>query len=89
MKYVMLQMDAGEVKKMVPVIFPDVFVHSYVAEKLMTCLPLVGAVEVRSAGFVNLLGSVNCFGGSETLGVDAHPDDARIIETYDYLHGIT
>jgi len=44
-------------------------------------------VEIRSAGFISLTELI-CYGGSETLGVESHPDDSKIIATFDYQGGL-
>jgi hypothetical protein len=45
-------------------------------------------VKFISAGELAMFGAgVECSGFSETMGLTALDDDARVIEMYDYMHG--
>lgn len=89
-KYVMMSRVRGETEQRVPVIFPEVLNHSDVASALQFRDPYLRGCPVASAGFLNVThdGRIACHGRSESLGIGSHPDDARIIETYNYLHGL-
>lgn len=96
MKYVMIEVPAhGELPaRRVPVIFPDMLVHADVAHAMELVVKSTLApkakikVKTTSAGECRL-DDVVCHGGSETLNVDSRERlDARVIEMYDYLHGI-
>lgn len=94
MKYVMLEITlaGGEAPPFkLPVIFPDKLVHKDMAMHVKSVAWATWPrcnVNVVSAGEIQL-SDVQCFGKSETLGVESREDaDAHVIETYDYLHGI-
>jgi len=82
-----------------PFIFPDNCVHSEVA-KYMTNMLLnerpedrLREVEAVSGGFINSLviggGKSSCYGESESMKLKSRGDqDAALISTFDYLHGI-
>jgi len=57
-----------------PILFPGNLVHSEVAEA-------IGGRKVTSAGFCQIVaGEVMVSGGSISLDVDSHPDDAQLIK---------
>ncbi len=96
MKYIMMSVHAPDLgfKRLMPVIFPNGLVHSLVynanRRSVIDSFEEVGVsviVEIRSAGFISLTELI-CHGGSETLGVEAHPDDSGIIATFDYQGGL-
>lgn len=90
MKYVMFEIDFAGTKKRVPVMFPDMVVHSLMAEGFADVLIKHGwkDVKVVSAGECTVYVD-NIGGKSDTLGVaSAGADDAVTINTYDYLHGL-
>lgn len=73
-----------------PVIFPDECVHSHFAQ-LLAHAPEMSDFKPRSAGFVTLPLTfkgksfpLTCHGGSETLKLEHHADDAAIITWYEY-----
>jgi len=100
MKYLMMSLrvsprfpDSGS-NQLVPIIFPDTLVHAVVYNSLRRSmvssyrdLGVEVSVEIRSAGFISLTELI-CYGGSETLGVESHPDDSKIIATFDYQGGL-
>lgn len=90
LKYIMFECRTDDSKRHVPVIFPEVLTHALMAEALLeySVEPLFARAKVRSAGFVTVSPLLHCHGESESLHVRAHPDDERIISTYEYLHGI-
>jgi len=93
MKYVMLRLGwPKDLPRVVPVVFPDIFNHDdmalFAAEALRASLGQPAApVEVVSAGFVDAM-FYETHGKSVTLGVPSRPEDARIINAYDYTHGL-
>lgn len=88
MKYVMFEVINDDIKQFVPVVFPNLFVHSIMADYFGVALREHGLnVKVRSAGEVRLGSRVRCSGSSSTLDVSSHADDAMIIETFDYAFG--
>lgn len=93
MKYIVLQTTPknNEIKREFPIIFPDVLVHSEVAEQMQHSLMRqhITAKPV-AAGFLNLVGlNLNCGGRSETLNLDSRGDvDSALISMHDYYHGL-
>lgn len=89
MKYIMFETEGRGLKQYIPIIFPNLLVHEFMADYMrvalaehdMTCRP-------RSAGEVRFGFTVTCSGRSSTLDLNSHPDDAAIIEHFDYMHGI-
>lgn len=91
MKYIMAEIAVGEAKKKVPLVFPNFLVHSEMANLFKQALIRHGAREVQfvSAGELTMFGAgVECSGFSETMGLMAVKEDAKVIEMYDYLHGV-
>ncbi len=89
MKYIMIEVTEP-VLQLIPIIFPDILVHKMMARVVIGILHRnhdFSGCSVRSAGTINIA-TGHCYGGSEALGVTAHNDDARIIATYQYTHGI-
>lgn len=88
MKYVLVK--AGHpLNREVPIIFPSLMVHAQVAEVLGWLLQTHHGVtewQVVSAGDVAFDRAL-CGGMSETLKVSSLPEDAAVIETYDYSNG--
>lgn len=77
MKYIMFQDSDG---RKLPVLFPDLMVHQYVAwgiERALVRQKLY--VLPTSAGFVTF-NNVKTFGESETLSMKSKPIDADYIE---------
>lgn len=88
MKYVMAKLKDG---KKVPLVFPNFLVHKEMATAFIRVLHRHGFDEVEfvSAGELTMFGAgVECSGFSETLNLTAAEGDAKIIELYDYLHGM-
>lgn len=92
MKYVMLQLPDG---KKIPIIFPEFMVHSLVAKSMVHCLGMYHKIEgakAVSAGSFRFTGldhrPVACFGSSETMKLSADPQDAEVIVSYEYRHGL-
>ena len=90
MKYIILKTKICGIEKKVPIIFPNEFVHAFVAkaaQKLIIQHWNVGS-EVVSAGDADIL-NVVCSGESTTLKVASEGDaDSQVIEMYNYTHGI-
>lgn len=93
MKYVLLNLLwPKDLPRVVPVVFPDIFNHDdmalYAAEALRVSLGQPGArVDVVSAGFVDA-SFYETHGKSVTLGLPSRPQDASVINAYDYTHGL-
>lgn len=88
MKYIMAELDGG---KKVPLVFPNFLVHKEMARVFMQALRRHGHDYVKfvSAGELTMFGAgVECSGFSETMGLKAVKEDAKVIEMYDYLHGV-
>lgn len=86
MKYIMFgKLGRDGQMERIPVIFPDRLVHSQVSLKILAALPR-GFAPI-SAGSVNL-GEIETHGKSDTLKLSPMDDDANVIATYDYLHGM-
>jgi hypothetical protein len=79
-KYVMFKVPSptGGPPVMVPVLFPSTIMHSDVAEAIRLCRGMEHA-EIESAGTVFLNGPAATIGGSDTLKLEARPDDAAVI----------
>lgn len=96
MKYVMIEIPAhGELPaRRVPVIFPDSLVHADVAAAMeavvkSTLVPKARVKPKTTSAGECYLDNVKCHGSSESLNLEARERlDARVIEMYDYLHGI-
>lgn len=91
MKYVMLSIELADVRRDMPVMFPDFICHDEMAlwygEALKSTFGEDLKVEAVSAGFCDL--RVNTSGSSETLGLHSRPKDDSIINTFDYFGGIS
>lgn len=87
-KYVMLRTKVGTLEIDVPVIFPDKLVHADVARAIAPLLP--GKFEYAvGAGQVNMLEVRSVEGRSESMGIASRGHhDAKVINTYDYTHGV-
>jgi len=81
----------GSVDQKIFFTFPNQLVHRRVAGSLMPMLHSeFESTKVFSAGTITFRenGKIECSGGSESLGVLSHPDDAEVISIHDYLHGL-
>lgn len=88
-KYVMMEATYGKSAVLFPVIFPDKMVHLEMATVLKLMSPLDGhKPRVVSAGEVTGLIVNATVGRSVTLQVDSREEDAGIIESYPYIHGV-
>lgn len=92
MKYIVMSVCYGDVRtkirQLVPIIFPSQMVHEQVFDAIRPLYEINGPVQIVSAGDVTF-NSVECCGDSETLDVKSRDaEDDRLINTYDYLHGI-
>lgn len=96
MKYVMFEVQDGRssMKRLVPIIFPDFMVHVDAKQYIRRWLHREHdccTIEPVSAGFIDFLhpkhDGIFCHGESESLQLKSRPEDARIIETYNYTHG--
>lgn len=89
MKYIMFRVRIGDTEKFLPIIFPDELVHSDIAETIKSLIlsRYRWNIDVSSAGSINI-GATTCGGKSETLVSASDPSDAKIIQLYDYCHGI-
>jgi len=97
MKYVMWEGSLVSGDESSPVfnfmLFPECVVHSEVAQRMQAseCFGRHPCeFEPVSAGFliVDGDGRIAIGGRSESLKLDSHPDDARIIESMGYAHGM-
>lgn len=90
MKYVMFKVEMGEVTLCVPFIFPVALSHKDVHQIAFVVVRRTyptANIKTRSAGFYTL--GEKAYGESETLKLAHHPEDTAIINTHDYLHGIS
>lgn len=85
MKYVILQVTQGTLKRELPVIFPDCVCHDDMALWFGEALA-ADKIKAVSAGFCTV--RVNTSGSSETLGLKSRPEDDQLINLFDYYHGI-
>lgn len=89
-KYIMLEVEMGEhTSKMIPIIFPDFMIHQDLVKSVQKILKQTHKMEskVFSAGDIQFEDPI-CEGGGKTLKIDSDDDDEKIINTYDYLHGM-
>jgi hypothetical protein len=86
MKYVMFAITQDGLTHNVPVLFPTSLIHADVAAVLLTG-PLKG-YQVVSAGEGTIL-SLGLHGKSTTLGLSSRVIDSKILNTIDYLMGLT
>lgn len=86
MKYVVFKRKDREF----PVLFPDILVHSMVAESLTAKHGPLHGWQPVSAGFLSSLNvPAECHGSSETLKLKSRGDaDSKLIATVDYTHGV-
>ncbi len=71
-----------------PIIFPDKMIHSSFMAMRRYMPGWRQEVVPISAGRIEHLAVTGLGGNSETLGLVAGKDDASIIESYSYAHGI-
>lgn len=95
MKYIMFQVNhEGNLQQFIPVIFPNFMVHKEVSKYFEFMLRRFHGmdVKIRSVGDVQFrssqFGCIVCSGGSETLKLTSHADDADIIANMDYFNGL-
>jgi hypothetical protein len=95
LKYIMLRIQEGGRSghmRLVPILFPEAMVHATMAEALVDAVRVEQApakVDVVSAGQVRIdAEDVVVHDRSESLMLRPHTDDARIIATINYTHGI-
>lgn len=105
MKYIILKVTdyadnttEPDLVREIPFIFPDICIHSDVAEYMTRMLRRerpdgrLREIEAVSAGFIHSMsigGKGACNGKSETLNLNSRGDqDTALISTFDYLHGI-
>ncbi len=93
-KYVMFRCtkngNGNNLKQDIPVMFSHIMVHALVAEYLKVMLRRehkYDDVEVISAGFYDDIEDKTT-GESESLKIKSRPEDAVIISTFEYLHGL-
>lgn len=91
MKYIILKSTlAGEEQK-IPIIFPDFMVHILVAKYMVGMLikqhDRNPHITVASAGSITI-SNIECFGKSETCKVESDPNDADLIQMFDYFQGL-
>lgn len=86
----MFENRMGDLKVLFPVIFPDKMVHGEVAAVLRSCQPgwHKGGVVAVSAGMIEHVTVDGLHGESETLKLESNVEDAAIIDSYSYGHGI-
>lgn len=94
MKYVMMAFTFREIQHLYPVIFPDDLIHLGMAECARHYKHGTESYWVRakpvSAGdiYYNTAEGWVCTGFSDSLKMKAHPEDSRVINTFNYLHGL-
>lgn len=91
MKYIVLEIKNGETKREWPIIFPDMMVHSDIANVIQKHLNQQNQESrIIAAGSVSFFGGkVRCDSGSETLNIESRgSEDEKLIKMFDYLHGI-
>lgn len=95
MKYIMFVQNIGDgadgmsLKRYIPVMFPNNLTHSLMRDACLTSEEFKNATIVSAGEFSSLdMSDIECHGRSETLGVSFGEEDAAIIRTYDYTHGL-
>jgi hypothetical protein len=96
MKYIVHESELASCSQKIPIIFPNFLVHADVAVAFANLIRKYdlkvksrnGKVTVVSAGEITMK-DVQCSGKSETTKASADPNDAYMIEFYDYFHGVT
>lgn len=94
MKYIIFRIkdEGGNYQQKVPIIFPNYMNHADVANAMLPVLtmgrPPTYKATVSSAGDVSIKTALPCTGRSITLRKSALPEDDRIIDTFDYMHGL-
>lgn len=89
MKYVMFRIKSTNgLNHEFPLIFPNVFVHSDVANAALTSIPELRNAEIVAAGECQISHCATG-GNSVTLDLDGRDTDALHIRMMDYNHGIT
>lgn len=88
MKYIMIEQKVGEITRKIPIIFPDILIHKDIADAIIPILSKMGESKIVSAGNFNNFMCDYTIGKSSTLNIEANVDDAEIINSYDYFHGI-
>lgn len=87
MKYIMFELPMGpNLKRAVPVIFPNALTHSVIAEALLKTEDLAGATVVAAGDITFCLPL--CSGSSSTLKLSAGEADSAIVNSIDFMHGI-
>jgi hypothetical protein len=72
MKYVMLKLEGGE---LLPLIFPEFYQHSHMAQALPANVVSAGRVAVQE-------GRIVASGASTSLGISSRAEDSEIIQNY-------
>lgn len=92
MKYIVLKTQLAGVEQKVPIIFPNFLVHKDVARYITGMLirehKRDKEITVASAGEVSMV-HLSCFGKSETTKAESDPDDADLIEFFEYTQGLS
>lgn len=91
MKYVCIEVTVSGIKRNLPIIFPNCFVHKDVADYMCVLIGQRQNIDAKpvSAGEVNFVGNrVVVSGESETLGLASRGIDAYLIGMNDYNAGI-
>ena len=93
MKYIMAYVENRDpdLGRYVPLIFPEVVVHSVAAEYFRWMLNVslevnANTISIVSAGFIT--DDFECYGKSESLRLSSYPEDTTIIQCYEYRHGL-
>lgn len=91
MKYIVVSISMGpNLVKEIPIIFPNDLVHANVFEAIKTMKHL-GEAKIVSAGELSSLGITSeCHGQSTSLKgvVSRETTDTKLIQNYDYFHGL-
>lgn len=90
MKYIVIKQKVSDgLYQEIPIMFPNDFVHSAVAEMFLKDAHFNNRPgEVISAGFIHAY-DVECHGKSTTLELSSREEiDDLLIKGYDYNHGL-
>ncbi len=90
MKYIVMRVQPknSTLTMEVPFLFPELLVHSMIAEHMTAALAAhfpESTIEPISAGFVSSFAAEDeCYGKSDSLKLESRPEDGRLISMCDY-----
>jgi hypothetical protein len=89
MKYIVIQIPLSGVVRELPVLFPNLLVHSDVLEAMLSMPYLANGKGVAAGEFSSLDLDIQCAGTSVSTGLASRKTDGDLIAMMDYCHGVT